>query len=141
MSFSPSAASLTNSLARSVCIDRIARALATDFSLIPPPPLLPTPSYSFHRNRGLTTVGQLAEILDQSPVGVIKFLMTDLGVMASMTQTLDYTTCVAVAEGFGKIVGDFDEDEYDEEDEDTALVTGVIFDELDLTTGVIFSKI
>jgi translation initiation factor IF-2 len=80
---------------------------------------------------GLTTVGQLAEILDQSPVGVIKFLMTDLGVMASMTQTLDYTTCVAVAEGFGKIVGDFDEDEYDEEDEDTALVTGVIFDEDD----------
>merc|ERR1719253_1424308 len=48
-----------------------------------------------------------------------------------MTQTLDYTTCVAVAEGFGKIVGDFDEDEYDEEDEDTAFVTGVIFDEDD----------
>lgn len=41
--------------------------------------------------------------------------MTDLGVMASMTQNLDPATCVAVVEGFGKIVAGADdewEDEY-----------------------------
>jgi translation initiation factor IF-2 len=37
--------------------------------------------------------------------------MTDLGVMASMTQTLDPATCIAVAEGFGRIVGGVDEDD------------------------------
>jgi len=49
-------------------------------------------------------VSELAEIIDEKPIGVIKFLMTDLGVMASMTQSLDPATCVAVVEGFGKIV-------------------------------------
>ena len=38
-------------------------------------------------------------------------LMTDLGVMASMTQSLDPATCVAVSEGFGKIVGGAEDDE------------------------------
>jgi translation initiation factor IF-2 len=42
--------------------------------------------------------------------------MTDLGVMASMTQSLDPATCVAVAEGFGKIIGD--DDDYDDDDDD-----------------------
>lgn len=64
---------------------------------------------------GPVSVAQLAELLDEKPVAVIKFLMTDLGVMASMTQSLDPATCVAVVEGFGKIVGDDeDDDEYDE---------------------------
>ena len=63
---------------------------------------------------GPVTVGELAELLDEKPVGIIKFLMTDLGVMASMTQQLDPATSAAVAEGFGKIVGGED----DEEDED-----------------------
>ena len=58
---------------------------------------------------------QLAEIIDEKPVAVIKFLMTDLGVMAAMTQTVDQATCVAVAEGFGKIVGSDDWDEEEEE--------------------------
>lgn len=41
--------------------------------------------------------------------------MTDLGVMASMTQSLDAATCVAVAEGFGRIVGGSEEeDDFDE---------------------------
>ena len=65
-------------------------------------------------NSGPLTVSELAEIIDEKPVGVIKFLMTDLGVMASMTQSLDPATCIAVVEGFGKIVGgaeDMDEDE------------------------------
>jgi translation initiation factor IF-2 len=55
---------------------------------------------------------QFAEIIDEKPVAVIKYLMTDLGVMASMTQNLDPATCIAVAEGFGKIV-DSDDDEDD----------------------------
>lgn len=54
-------------------------------------------------------MSQLAEIIDEKPIGVIKFLMTDLGVMASMTQSLDPSTCVAVAEGFGMIVGGADD--------------------------------
>lgn len=54
-------------------------------------------------------MSQLAELMDEKPVSVIKFLMTDLGVMASMTQSLDPSTCIAVAEGFGKVVaGDED---------------------------------
>jgi len=83
---------------------------------------------------GPLAVSALAEILDEKPVAVIKFLMTDLGVMASMTQNLDPATCVAVAEGFGKIVGgDEDEDEEDDEefDEDSALAQGFAFDEDD----------
>ena len=59
-------------------------------------------------------VAELAELIDEKPVAVIKFLMTDLGVMASMTQSLDYDTCVAVAEGFGRIVGDDDDEDWDE---------------------------
>ena len=62
---------------------------------------------------GPLTVAELADIIDEKPVAVIKFLMTDLGVMASMTQSLDSTTCVAVVEGFGKYVGgaeDFDDE-------------------------------
>ena len=58
------------------------------------------------------TVSELAACIDEKSVAVIKYLMTDCGVMASMTQTLDQATCVVVAEGFGKIVnGAYDEDE------------------------------
>jgi hypothetical protein len=42
--------------------------------------------------------------------------MTDLGVMAAMSQTLDPSTCEAVAEGFGKVVAGED-DEYDDDEE------------------------
>ena len=62
------------------------------------------------------TVGELAEAIGESPVSVIKFLMTDLGVMAAVSQTLDPSTCEAVAEGFGKVVAGED-DEYDDEEE------------------------
>lgn len=54
---------------------------------------------------GDLTVRRLANLIDEKPVAVIKFLMTDLGVMASLTQTLDPVTCVAVVEGFGKLAG------------------------------------
>jgi len=85
---------------------------------------------------GPLTVGELAEIMDDKPVGIIKFLMTDLGVMASMTQSLDPATCVAVVEGLGKIVAgseadDEEDDEDYEEDEDSALSVGFAIDEDD----------
>jgi translation initiation factor IF-2 len=82
---------------------------------------------------GPLSVIDLAEILEEKPVSVIKFLMTDLGVMASMTQNLDSATCVAVAEGFGKIVGGAEdmEDDLMEGLEESALATGVVFDEDD----------
>ncbi len=64
-------------------------------------------------------MSQLAEVIDEKPVAVIKFLMTDLGVMAAMTQSLDPATCVAVVEGFGMYIGgDEDEDDEYEDDED-----------------------
>jgi translation initiation factor IF-2 len=65
--------------------------------------------------------------------------MTDLGVMASMTQNLDPATCVAVVEGFGKIIGgdddeddeDYDDDDDDEYDDDSALEMGFVVEEDD----------
>jgi len=88
---------------------------------------------------GPVSVSELADIIDEKPVSVIKFLMTDLGVMASMTQNLDPPTAAAVAEGFGKIVGGDDDDDYDDdEDEDddddeeeSALDLGFVADEDD----------
>ncbi|KAL7547456.1 hypothetical protein ACHAWF_010757 [Thalassiosira exigua] len=84
------------------------------------------------------SVGDLAEAIGETPVSVIKFLMTDLGVMAAVSQTLDVPTCEAVTEGFGKVVaGEDDEDEDDDEDyddedaEDTAMDLGVALDEDD----------
>lgn len=62
------------------------------------------------------TVSELAACIDEKPVAVIKYLMTDCGVMASMTQTLDQGTCVVVAEGFGKIVDGSEEDDDDDDD-------------------------
>jgi hypothetical protein len=61
------------------------------------------------------TVSQLAELIDEKPVAIIKMLMSDLGVMASMTQSLDPATCLSVVKGFGKVVAgedDMDMDEY-----------------------------
>ncbi len=70
---------------------------------------------------GPLTVSALAELMDEKPVALIKYLMTDLGVMAAMNQALDPATCEAVVEGFGMYVDDGDdydsEDEEDEEDE------------------------
>lgn len=58
---------------------------------------------------GPLTVGELSDLIDEKPVAIIKMLMTDLGVMASMTQSLDPVTCIAVVQGFGKVVADLDE--------------------------------
>jgi len=87
------------------------------------------------------TVGQLAELMDEKPVGIVKFLMTDLGVMASIAQTLDRDTSIAVVHGFGRTVAgvddddDEDDEDYDdddeESDEDTALDLGYVMEEDD----------
>ena len=73
---------------------------------------------SFNPSREAMTVSQLAEVLDEKPVAVIKFLMTDLGVMAAMTQLLDPATCIAVTEGMGKVVAGSDEDDDEDDDEE-----------------------
>ena len=55
------------------------------------------------------TVKELADMLDQTPIGVIKVLMTN-GVMAEVTKTIDYDTAaiVAVDLGFEPIEGTAD---------------------------------
>jgi len=67
---------------------------------------------------GPLSVGALAQLIDEKPVAVIKYLMTDCGVMASMTQNLDPATVQAVVQGFGKIIAGSAEDEDEDEDED-----------------------
>lgn len=86
--------------------------------------------------RGPISVGALAQLIDEKPVAIIKFLMTDCGVMASMTQNLDPSTVQAVVEGFGKIIAGEGDDEDDEEDddeydEDSAMAMGFVEEEED----------
>jgi hypothetical protein len=59
------------------------------------------------------SVQDLAQLLDEKPVALIKFLMTDLGIMAGMTQTLDPATCIAVVEGLGRAIGGADDEDYE----------------------------
>jgi translation initiation factor IF-2 len=88
------------------------------------------------------TVADFAETIGEKPIGVIKFLMTDLGIMASMTQSLDPATCIAVAESMGKVVAGLDDDEEDDEDyedddeptEKSALEVGFAIEEEDPDT-------
>jgi len=87
---------------------------------------------------GPISVGALAELIDEKPVAVIKYLMADCGVMASMTQNLDPATAQAVVQGFGKLIagsGDYeDEDEDfedDEYDDDSALALGFVAEDED----------
>lgn len=81
------------------------------------------------------TVGQLSEVLEEKPAIIIKYLMTDMGIMAGMTQSIDQSTCVAVCEGLGKIIAGSEDDDYDmdddeeEEEEDTAIDSGFIIEE------------
>ena len=62
------------------------------------------------------TVSELAELIDEKPIGVIKFLMSDLGIMASMTRSLDPQTIAAVIKGYGLIIAGSDEDDYEDEE-------------------------
>jgi hypothetical protein len=79
--------------------------------------LVCSPYYPSLLFRGAISVGQLAEFIEEKPIAVIKYLMTDLGVMASITQNLDRATSAAVVEGFGWIVGG-DDDEYEDDEDD-----------------------
>lgn len=87
---------------------------------------------------GPISVSDLAELIDEKPVALIKFLMTDLGVMAAMNQSLDPSTAEAVVEGFGMFIDDGDEwddededDEDEDDDEESAMDAGIAFDEED----------
>lgn len=82
---------------------------------------------------GPISVSELAEIIGEKPVALIKFLMTDLGVMASMTQTLDIATCLAVVDGFGLVLGgdEYEEDVMEMFAEESALATGFVCEEED----------
>jgi Translation initiation factor IF-2, N-terminal region len=72
------------------------------------------------------TVSELAELMDEKPIGVIKFLMSDLGIMASMTRSLDPQTVAAVIEGYGLIVAGSDDDDFDDDDDDEYVVMALI---------------
>ncbi|KAL7579875.1 hypothetical protein ACA910_004885 [Epithemia clementina (nom. ined.)] len=83
---------------------------------------------------GPISVSELANLIDEKPIAVIKYLMTDLGVMASMTQNLDPATCIAVVEGFGKVIGGnelYDEEMMELLVEESALATGFVEEEDD----------
>ena len=80
------------------------------------------------------SVGDLAAKLDAKAPEVVKYLMMNLGVLASVSQSVDQATAVSVVEGFGKkavtseaeaeayMAGmgaeDAEDDEFDEDDED-----------------------
>ena len=55
------------------------------------------------------TVGELAEVLEESSMSVV--------IMAAVSQMMDTSTCEAVVEGFGKVVVGEDDDEYDDDEE------------------------
>jgi len=70
-------------------------------------------------------VSALAEKLEIPAVSVVKFLMMDLGVMATQQQNVDAATAKAVADGLGyRILGEmapsdfYDEDDEEEDDEE-----------------------
>lgn len=74
-------------------------------------------------------VQDLAALLGVKGTEVIKCLMLDLGVMATITQSIDPTTAKAVVEAFGRVVagedGQEEDEEEEEEEESTALEDGV----------------
>jgi Translation initiation factor IF-2, N-terminal region len=72
--------------------------------------------FAFLDDSGSMTVSELAELIDEKPISVIKFLMSDLGIMASMTRSLDPQTIAAVVEGYGLIVAGSDDDDYDDDE-------------------------
>ena len=55
-------------------------------------------------------------MIDEKPIGLIKFLMSDLGIMASMTRSLDPQTINAVIDGYGLIIAGSEDDDDDDDD-------------------------
>lgn len=58
------------------------------------------------------SVADLAEKLDAKPAEVVKYLMMDMGIMATITQSVDVATAKTVTEAFGwQIQGEDEEDD------------------------------
>ena len=81
------------------------------------------------RLTGPITVGDLAEQLEVGAAMVVKDLMK-MGVMASITQTIDLETAITIAEGFEGVKINADDVE-EEEDTDQASFAGLVEDEDD----------
>ena len=79
------------------------------------------------RLTGPITVGDLAEQLEVGAAMVVKDLMK-MGVMASITQTIDLETAITIAEGFEGVKVNADDVE-EEEDTMEASLPGLIEDE------------
>jgi len=80
------------------------------------------------------TVAELAEKLFVKNAELIKYLMMNMGVMATVTQSIDLDTCIAVAEAFGRTVSqDEEDDDYEDDEDDVESVagTGIAIDEDD----------
>ena len=73
---------------------------------------------------GVIQIVELAGLMDVGAGEVVKHLMVNMGIMASMTQSIDVSVAKSICEAFGKKVsgGDTDEDSDDdgEEEEDDA---------------------
>mmetsp|Transcript_30299 Transcript_30299/g.39111 ORF Transcript_30299/g.39111 Transcript_30299/m.39111 type:complete len:859 (-) Transcript_30299:377-2953(-) len=88
-------------------------------------------------NQETYTVGELAEKMYLKPAEVVKHLMLNMGVMATVTQSLDLNTCIKLAEAYGRTVSseeiEDDDDEEGEEDDEIENVTdtGIAIDEDD----------
>ena len=80
-------------------------------------------------------VGVLADLMEEKVGGVVKFLMTDLGVLASATMSIDRETATKVVEGFGRMVKgnvyDYDDYDSDDEEEESVFDTGIALEEDD----------
>jgi len=64
------------------------------------------------------TIAQLSEKMDVRAGELIKYLMVSMGVMATITQSIDAETAVTVAEAFGRVVRREGEEEEEGEDGD-----------------------
>ena len=72
-------------------------------------------SIALSLSSGPLTVSELAELIDEKPIALIKFLMSDLGIMASMTRSLDPQTINAVIDGYGLIIAGSEDDDEDDD--------------------------
>lgn len=69
---------------------------------------------------GSVQVVELARMMDVGAGEVVKHLMLNMGIMASMTQSIDNKVARSICEAFGKKVAESDEEEDTDDDEDDA---------------------
>eukprot|EP00752_Nemacystus_decipiens_P001884 g1815.t1 len=87
-----------------------------------PQPQAPPPAPAVVRLPGPTVVvSDLAEMMEVRPAEVLKHLMLDLGIMATVTQSIDSDTARQVANNFEVEVDDGASGEYDDEVEVTSV--------------------